>query len=178
MGLDNDSDEEALAEMPMVDCKRARGVKNKPAPRAELTTISFRGMEMTVKVREKGRGIAVPLEGASLSTILRHLREQVLAGDAPLWRLPSACGGCRPWRCRPICDGRSLTVPIRSSTQTRRGKTSHEQRSEGPAEGCPGTPVVWSGMSEGAMRSAAQSASLVELEDKSSCARYEVSRVS
>ena len=40
MGLDNDSDEEELAEMPMVDCKRARGVKNTPAPRAELTTIS------------------------------------------------------------------------------------------------------------------------------------------
>ena len=39
---------------------------------------------MTVKVREKGRGIAVPLEGASLSTILRHLREQVLAGDPPV----------------------------------------------------------------------------------------------
>ena len=41
-------------------------------------------MEMTVKVREKGRGIAVPLEGATLSTILGHLRELVHAGDLPV----------------------------------------------------------------------------------------------
>ena len=41
-------------------------------------------MEMTVKARGKGRVMAVPWEGASLPTILRHLREQVLAGDAPV----------------------------------------------------------------------------------------------
>ena len=48
MGLDNDSDEEALAEMPTEDPKRARGVKSKAATRAELPTISFWGVEMTV----------------------------------------------------------------------------------------------------------------------------------
>ena len=49
----------------------------------ELRTISCRGMEITVKVRDKGWGIAVPLEGPTLLVILRHLRERVSGGEKP-----------------------------------------------------------------------------------------------
>ena len=49
----------------------------------ELHTISCRGMELTVKARDKIRGIAVPLEGPTLLVILKHLRERVSAGAVP-----------------------------------------------------------------------------------------------
>ena len=112
MGLDNDSDEEALAEMPTEDPKRARGVNNKAVPRADLTTISFRGMEMTLKVRGKGRGIAVPLEGGES---VDHPEAPARAGAC--WRSP--CGGseehvptgCAGLQGRRRCRSSAMDVP-------------------------------------------------------------------
>ena len=78
MGLDDDSDEAELALVPSEPHKKVRKAAAK-----ELRTISCRGMELTVKARDKVRGIAVPLEGPTLLAILRHLREQVSAGEVP-----------------------------------------------------------------------------------------------
>ena len=79
MGLDDDSDEADLALVPSEPPpKKAR--KNAAK---ELRTISCRGMELTVKARDKIRGIAVSLEGPTLLVILRHLRERVSAGEIP-----------------------------------------------------------------------------------------------
>ena len=81
MGLDSDSDEEVLAETP-VDDKTSR---KKPvcSLRSELQTVSFRGLELTAKTRDKGRGIAVPVEGDSLKNILLYLQQKVSAGPVP-----------------------------------------------------------------------------------------------
>ena len=78
MGLDDDSDEAELAVVPSGPPRKARKHLLK-----ELRTISCRGMELTVKARDKIRGIAVPLEGPTLLVILRHLRERVSAGEVP-----------------------------------------------------------------------------------------------
>ena len=84
MGLDSDSDEDALVETPMDTDKNASARRRKDATlRAELKTISFRGLELTVKARDKGRGLAVPLEGDTLSAILKHMREQVDTRETP-----------------------------------------------------------------------------------------------
>ena len=40
-------------------------------------------MQLTVKARDKVRGIAVPLAGETLLTILRHLQAKVSAGEVP-----------------------------------------------------------------------------------------------
>ena len=60
MGLDEDSEEDVLAEMPMKKSVRGRKINKQ----MELRTISFRDMELTVKARDKGRGIVAPLDGA------------------------------------------------------------------------------------------------------------------
>ena len=78
MGLDDDSDEAELALVPSEPPKKAR--KNVAK---ELRTISCRGMEITVKVRDKGWGIAVPLEGPTLLKILKHLHERASADEKP-----------------------------------------------------------------------------------------------
>ena len=78
MGLDDDSDEEELALVPSGPPRKASKNTIK-----ELRTISCRGMELTVKARDKIRGIAVPLEGPTLLVILKHLRERVSAGEVP-----------------------------------------------------------------------------------------------
>ena len=79
MGLDDDSDEAELALVPSeLPHKKAR--KNAAK---ELRTISCRGMELTVKARDKIRGIAVPLEGPTLMAILKHLRERMTTGEIP-----------------------------------------------------------------------------------------------
>ena len=79
MGLDDDSDEADLALVPSEPPpKKAR--KNAAK---ELRTISCRGMELTVKARDKIRGIAVPLEGPTLMAILKHLRERMTTGEIP-----------------------------------------------------------------------------------------------
>ena len=74
-------EEEELALGPSEVVKRKRGRKFDKDK--EFRTISFRGMDLTVKLRDKCRGIAVPLEGDTLVTILRHLREQLCAGEVP-----------------------------------------------------------------------------------------------
>ena len=77
--LDDDSDEAELALVPSeLPHKKAR--KNAAK---ELRTISCRGMELTVKARDKIRGIAVPLEGPTLMAILKHLRERMTTGEIP-----------------------------------------------------------------------------------------------
>ena len=81
MGLDSDSDEEELALVPAEVVKPKRG--RKLDKDKEFRTISIRGMDLTVKLRDKCKGIAVPLEGDTLLMILRHLREQVYAGEVP-----------------------------------------------------------------------------------------------
>ena len=83
MGLDDDSDEAELAVVPR-DVRGCYGPRKarKLTPK-ELRTISCRGMELTVKARDKIRGIAVPLEGPTLLMILKHLRERVAAGAVP-----------------------------------------------------------------------------------------------
>ena len=78
MGLDDDSDEAELALVPSAPPKKARKYAAK-----ELRTISCRGMEITVKVRDKGWGIAVPLEGPTLLKILKHLHERASADEKP-----------------------------------------------------------------------------------------------
>ena len=77
-GLDDDSDEEELALVPSETPKKARRSAGK-----ELRTISCRGMEITVKLRDKGWGIAVPLEGPTLLMILKHLHERASADEKP-----------------------------------------------------------------------------------------------
>ena len=77
-GLDDDSDEAELALVPSEPPKKARKIVVK-----ELRTISCRGMELTVKVRDKGWGIAVPLEGPTLLMILKHLHERASADEKP-----------------------------------------------------------------------------------------------
>ena len=81
MGLDCDSDEAELAVVAesAPTRKRARKVDTQK----EFRAVSFREMELTVKARDKCRGSAVPLEGDTLGAILRHLREQVCAGEVP-----------------------------------------------------------------------------------------------
>ena len=84
MALEDDSDVEDLCNIPMEEDKeasaRVRGQER--CKGAEFRTVTFRGLELSVKARDKGRGVAVPLEGGSLETVLRHLREQVQGGDA------------------------------------------------------------------------------------------------
>ena len=81
MHLDSDSDEGVLAETPADSTPRSK--KRGSQLRTELQTVSFRGLEITAKTRDKGRGIAVPLEGAGLSDILLYLRRQVSTGTVP-----------------------------------------------------------------------------------------------
>ena len=81
MHLDSDSDEEVLAETSVDDKPRRKKLACHLRP--ELQTVSFRGLQITAKTRDKGRGIAVPLEGDSLSDILLHLRQQVSTGTVP-----------------------------------------------------------------------------------------------
>ena len=78
MCLDSDSDEAELALVPHAPQKKVRKGAGK-----ELRTISLRGMQLTVKARDKVRGIAVPLAGETLLTILRHLQAKVSAGEVP-----------------------------------------------------------------------------------------------
>ena len=58
MNLDGDSDEAELAMAPHEPPKKVRKRTGK-----ELRNISLRGMQLTVKERDKVRGIAVPLDG-------------------------------------------------------------------------------------------------------------------
>ena len=81
MGLDCDSDEAELAVVAQAAPTRKR--PRKVDTQKEFRTVLFREMELTVKARDKCRGIAVPLEGDTLGSILRHLREQVSAGEVP-----------------------------------------------------------------------------------------------
>ena len=103
MHLDSDSEEEVLAEAPVDDKPR----RKKPASnlRSELQTVAFRGMELTAKTRDRGRGIAVPLEGTSLSDILLHLRHQVSIGSVPKHDEAKAKARAMAAECRDDADG-------------------------------------------------------------------------
>ena len=79
MEVDGDSDEEEVAVLPSGPRKKVR----KLAGLKELRTVTCREMELTVKARDKTRGIAVPLEGPTLLKILKHLRERFCAGAVP-----------------------------------------------------------------------------------------------
>ena len=81
--LEDDSDVDALNETPMEEDKEA-SARNRRQERkvAEFRKVTYRGLELSVKARDKGRGVVVPLEGGSLETVLRHLREQVQGPDA------------------------------------------------------------------------------------------------
>ena len=87
MGLDDDSDEAEGAGGSSPKSKKAR--KNLSE---ELRTISCRGIEVearnyhtirSIKAGDKTRGIAVPLEGPTLLTILKHLHERASADEKP-----------------------------------------------------------------------------------------------
>ena len=81
--FDSDSDNEALEAIPMSEDKSAAARRRRRGePRAELQTVVYRGLELIVKARDHGRGLAVPLEGETLTTILKHLRAQVVAGGS------------------------------------------------------------------------------------------------
>ena len=86
-GFNADSDEEELAARSIKPGKKARVPKGGAKLRSELKTVKFRGLEITVKKRDKGRGLAVPLEGETLLTILKHLRSSkekgVPSSDSP-----------------------------------------------------------------------------------------------
>ena len=103
MHLDSDSDEGVLAETPVDD----KPCRKKPAYhlRSELQTVSFRGLEITAKTRDKGRGIAVPLEGASLSDIILHLRQQVSTGSVPKYDETKAKARAMAVQYRDDADG-------------------------------------------------------------------------
>ena len=102
MHLDSDSDEGVLAETP-VDNKPRR--KRHASHRgSELQTVSFRGLEITAKTRDKGRGVAVPLDGASLSDILLHLRQQASAGSVPKCDETKAKARAMAAQCRDDAD--------------------------------------------------------------------------
>ena len=84
LALEQDSDAEDLAAMPMhedkdVSARNRKQVQGMSSGR--FVKVAFRGLEFSVKAREKGRGVVVPLEGGSLETVLRHLREQVHGSD-------------------------------------------------------------------------------------------------
>ena len=104
MHLDSDSDEEVLAETP-VDQKRQRRGAVGSHLRSELQTVSFRGMQITAKTRDKGRGILVPLEGDSLKDILLHLRQQVSTGSVPKADETKAKARAMAVGCRDDADG-------------------------------------------------------------------------
>ena len=84
MGLDSDSEEGALgaawAESQGGSSAKKRRTR---APRAVWETVQYRDLELVVKQRERGRGVAVPVEGPTLLRILVHMREAVLAGEQP-----------------------------------------------------------------------------------------------
>ena len=103
MHLDSDSDEGVLAETPVDD----KPCRKKPAYhlRSELQTVSFRGLEITAKTRDKGRGIAVPVEGACLSDIILHLRQQVSTGSVPKYDETKAKARAMAVQCRDDADG-------------------------------------------------------------------------
>ena len=109
MGLDDDSEEEALAEMPMGKPARVR----KNTKQAELRTVSFRGMELTVKARDRGRGIAVPLEGETLVKILNHLRDYMCAGEVPAMNPSKAKRRNEVVSCRGDEDGGANSLAVR-----------------------------------------------------------------
>ena len=99
MGLDDDSEEDVLAEMPMQ--KSARGRKSNK--QSELRTIAFRDMELTAKARDKGRGLVVPLKGDTLVKILNHLREH--SAELPETNLTKSVQRKEVVNCREDEDG-------------------------------------------------------------------------
>ena len=84
MGLDNDSSDDEFFE------KRPQAVKQFCKQAKVFRQVMCRGMELTVKARNKSRGICVPLAGDTLATILNYLREQVVKGAVPEPDAPKA----------------------------------------------------------------------------------------
>ena len=85
MGLDEDSDEEVLK---VVSCGRQGGSSAKrqrtTGPRSVWKTVKYREMELVVKLREKGRGIVVPVDGPTLPDMVSNMRTMVQAGEQPI----------------------------------------------------------------------------------------------
>ena len=138
---------------------------------------------MTVKVRGRGRGIAAPLEGESLSTILRHLREQVLAGDAPVevakrTSRPDVRTG------RDDADAGRLRWSFLESrcdifyTDEQGRKHRMNRGLKVPREDAVGRPLSGEAFQKARRAALRKARALWNELDKSSCARYEVSRVS
>ena len=111
MGLDEDSEEEVLAEMPMKKPVRGRKINKQ----TELRTISFRGMELTVKARDKGRGLVVPLKGDTLVKILNHLREHMGAAELPETDPTKSEQRKEVVNCREDEDGGANSLDVRRS---------------------------------------------------------------
>lgn len=74
-GLDSDSDEVQLEKQSQ---SREPSRKRKlVSDQHEFRTIEYRGVALTAKVRARGRGLVVALEGDGLPKVLELLREQV-----------------------------------------------------------------------------------------------------
>jgi hypothetical protein len=109
LALEQDSDAEDLAAMPMhedkdVSARNRKQVQGMSSGR--FVKVAFRGLEFSVKAREKGRGVVVPLEGGSLETVLRHLREQVHSDEQAIPSLACEDGDRARKRRRDVLDSR------------------------------------------------------------------------
>ena len=86
LGMDSDSDEEALAEATVSGSKRSYKTGLPRASSKTFHTIDFHGLELTVKRRARGGGVVMQL--SSLPIFLTYLREKITESAASAARVP------------------------------------------------------------------------------------------